>query len=60
MATQPEMPPPDKIEPQSPDEAPSAPEPDEYPVTEPAEVEPTSPDRDNPSPGMPEILPPPD
>lgn len=48
--------PPAGIELQSPDEAPSVPELKEYPVNDQPEIVPTSPDRDDPKPGMPEIL----
>ncbi len=60
MASQPETAPPDTIEPQSPSEVPDGPDPVEHPFTEPPELEPTSPDYDEPDPGRPEILPPPD
>jgi hypothetical protein len=60
MATQPESPPPDTIEPQSPPETPGEPAPSEAPFQEPPEVTPTQPDVDFPDRGMPETPPPPD
>jgi hypothetical protein len=60
MATQPEPPPPDTIEPQSPPETPADPSPAEAPFQEPPEVAPPQPDIDFPDRGMPETPPPPD
>ena len=48
MATQPEFPPPDTIEPKSPPESPSTPSPAERPSVEPPEIIPDTPDRDYP------------
>lgn len=48
MATQPEFPAPDTIEPQSPPETPPAPAPTETPFSEPPEIIPDVPDRDYP------------
>lgn len=48
MATQPEIPPPDPIEPQSPTEVPPDPLPAENPFLEPPEIIPETPDRDFP------------
>ncbi|WCP12086.1 MULTISPECIES: hypothetical protein [Sphingomonadales] len=48
MATQPEFPPPDTIEPQSPPEAPPGPGPAENPFSEPPEIIPDVPDQDYP------------
>jgi len=59
MATQPDISPPDRIDPQSPPESPTretpyeAPSPDQVP-----EVSPTTPDQDQPDRGVPEIQPP--
>ena len=60
MATQPEIAPPDTINPQSPQEAPSTPWPDENPGMKPPGIVPPSPDRDEPDVGVPETPPPPD
>lgn len=54
MATQPDpnpdgLPPPDIIEPQSPDEMPAPATPVELPITEPNEIVPVGPDYDQPS-----------
>lgn len=48
MATQPEIPPPDTIEPQSPSEVPPDQAPTENPFSEPPEIIPEAPDRDFP------------
>jgi hypothetical protein len=48
MATQPDFPPPDTIEPQSPPEYPSVPQPAEDPFFEPPEIIPEVPDQDYP------------
>jgi hypothetical protein len=61
MATQPDISPPDRVDPQSPPESPpletpsETPSPDELP-----EVTPMTPDHDNPGREVPEIQPPPD
>ncbi|PZU60549.1 MAG: hypothetical protein DI547_02765 [Sphingobium sp.] len=62
MATQPEIPPPDTIEPQSPPEAPPFAPPDEAPYREPPEIPPDGPvpDIDEPGRGPAETPPPPD
>jgi hypothetical protein len=65
MATQPPISP-DTIEPQSPDESPSAPLPSETPTESPDEMFPPQPDRDAPGRGpdempvQPSTMPPPD
>jgi len=59
MATQPEIPQPDTIEPQSPAEVPATPTPDEHPAGEPPEITPTGPDIIEPG-SPPETPPPPD
>jgi hypothetical protein len=56
MASQPEIPKPDTIDPQSPPETPPAERPGETPFQEPPEVMPVGPDVDNPDRG-PEELP---
>lgn len=48
MATQPEFPPPDTIEPHSPPESPPSPSPMEDPFYEPPEIIPEVPDQDYP------------
>lgn len=48
---------PDKIEPQSPDEAPPFETPDEAPMQEPPEISPPQPDYDDPDRGVPETPP---
>jgi hypothetical protein len=60
MATQPDIPPPDTINPVAPPEIPIDPEPSQAPMTEPPGIEPPMPDQDRPEPGIPEIVPPPD
>lgn len=61
MATQPEIAPPDIIEPQSPPDSPPVETPPETPSPEqPPEVNPVTPDHDRPDRGIPEITPPPD
>ena len=60
MATQPEIPAPDTITPQSPQEAPPMTTPPETPVEDPPGIVPPSPDRDRPDVGVPETPPPPD
>lgn len=60
MATQPEIAPPDTIEPQSPPEAPPDSPPDEDPVREQPEIHPELPDRIQPDRGIPETPMPPD
>lgn len=64
MATQPEISPPDIIEPQAPPEmppdSPPAETPSEAPFEQPPEINPTTPDHDRPSRGIPEVTPPPD
>lgn len=60
MATQPEIAPPDTIEPQSPPEMPPAESPSENPSRELPGFNPVSPDRDEPHPPVPETPPPPD
>lgn len=61
MATQPEISPPDIIEPQSPPDSPPPDTPPEIPTTEPRpEVTPVTPDHDSPDRGIPEVTPPPD
>ena len=65
MATQPDptpaaVPPPDRIQPQSPDEMPAPERPAETPMTEPDEITPVSPDYDQPDRAPTELPPPPD
>ncbi len=60
MATQPDIPPPDTINPAAPPEFPDGPVPDEAPWDEPPGFEPPLPDQDQPDPGLPDIPPPPD
>lgn len=60
MATQPEIPQPDRITPQSPPETPVETPPEENPVRQPPEIQPNAPDFDRPEPGLPETPPPPD
>lgn len=60
MATQPEIAPPDIIEPHSPDESPSIRPPMEEPGTEPPGIVPGEPDRDLPGGSPTETPPPPD
>jgi len=60
MATQPEIPPPDTINPQSPPEAPPVDPPDETPYRELPEIVPEAPDVDEPGRGPDELPPPPD
>lgn len=60
MATQPGSPPPDTIEPGSPQEVPPQQTPGEEPMYQPDEVSPTSPDTIEPSPHPLETPPPPD
>jgi hypothetical protein len=62
MATQPAVPPPDIIEPQSPPETPPLEHPEETPFQEPLEIPPDgpSPDIDEPGRGPDELPPPPD
>ena len=60
VATQPEMPPPDTIEPQSPPETPPIERPAEQPVPDVPEVVPEQPDHDRPDRSPPETPPPPD
>jgi len=60
MATQPDIPAPDTITPQSPQEAPPMTTPPETPVEDPPGIVPPSPDRDRPDVGVPETPPPPD
>ncbi len=51
MATQPEIPPPDTITPQSPPESPPTPSPPENPYQDPPEIIPQSPNVDEPGKG---------
>ena len=62
MATQPNIPSPDTIEPAAPPEAPVTPTPQEAPgePARPDEIETPTPDIDNPDPVLPETPPPPD
>jgi len=60
MATQPEIAPPDRIDPQSPPEMPPAERPAETPSREVPGFDPVPPDRDDPNPSLPETPPPPD
>ncbi|WP_369405459.1 hypothetical protein [Novosphingobium lentum] len=60
MASIPEPPIPDTIEPQSPPEMPEGPQPNEAPGSEPPEFEPPQPDSDVPDSAPSEIPPPPD
>jgi len=63
MATQPEVPPPDTINPQSPPETPASDPPQETPFREPPEFTPDTPNIDEPGRGpdeLPVIPPPPD
>ncbi|WP_230279068.1 MULTISPECIES: hypothetical protein [unclassified Croceicoccus] len=63
MATNPNIPAPDRIEPAAPPETPATPAPLEAPEIDPArpdEIEPPAPDYDNPDPGLPETPPPAD
>jgi len=60
MATQPEIPPPDTIEPQSPPEMPPLERPTEEPMPELPEIVPEEPDQDIPDRSVPEMPPPPD
>jgi len=60
MASQPEIPPPDTINPQSPPEAPPVDPPDETPYRELPEIVPEAPDVDEPGRGPDELPPPPD
>ena len=60
MATNPEIPPPDRIEPQSPPETPPDSPPSEDPFREPPEIVPERPDYDAPDRGPQETPPPPD
>lgn len=60
MATQPEVPPPDIIEPLFPPDSPPIETPSETPFEEPPEVDPTAPDHDRPDREIPEVTPPPD
>lgn len=65
MATQPNpapdgVPPPDRIEPQSPPETPAPATPAETPPGQPPEIEPQGPDFDQPDHGIPELPPSPD
>lgn len=60
MASQPDMPAPDRIDPQSPPETPASPSPVEMPVQQPSEITPVGPDHDTPDVGLPETPPPPD
>jgi len=57
MATTPEPPPPDRIDPQSPTEIPAQPDSTDEPGNQPAEVPPESPDTIDP--GSPQETPPP-
>jgi hypothetical protein len=54
MATQPEIPPPDTIQPQSPPETPAPSTPQENPYVDPPGIVPPSPDIDRPDRGLPE------
>ena len=58
MASQPEIPAPDTIQPQSPPEVPGDPGPIESPGTEPPGFEPPGPDIDQPGRGPSEVPPP--
>jgi len=58
MSTQPQVPHPDTIEPQSPPETPATPSPSEAPMREPPEVTPSQPDIDQPGRGPDEMPPP--
>jgi len=60
MASQPEIPQPDIIEPQSPPGTPPIERPQETPFNEPPEVTPERPDYDQPDRSVPETPPPPD
>src|SRR3546814_14413857 len=60
MATQPEIPPPDRIDPQSPPETPPDSPPSEDPFRQPPEIVPDQPDYDKPDRGPIETPPPPD
>src|SRR3546814_4732228 len=60
MATQPEIPPPDRIDPQSPPETPPDSPPSEDPFRQPHEIVPDQPDYDKPDRGPIETPPPPD
>jgi hypothetical protein len=60
MASNPEIPPPDTIDPQSPSEVPVESPPSETPFVEPPEIEPATPDIDEPDRGPDELPPPPD
>ena len=55
MATQPEISPPDRIEPQAPPEAPVFEPPIEQPVPDRPEIVPDQPDHDQPSRSVPEM-----
>lgn len=55
MATNPDMPPPDVIEPQSPDELPPMETPDEAPDYSPPEIQPDVPNIDEPGRGPDEV-----
>ena len=60
MATDPDMPSPDTIEPGAPDEMPADSPPSEAPMQEPDEIEPVQPDYDQPDSAPLETPPPPD
>ncbi|WP_299309268.1 hypothetical protein [uncultured Croceicoccus sp.] len=60
MATRPDIPAPDRIEPAAPPETPATPDPSETPFREPDEITPPTPDRDNPGTQPLETPPPPD
>lgn len=60
MASNPEMPPPDTIDPQSPAEVPVESPPSEAPFAEPPEIEPDTPNVDQPNRAPDELPPPPD
>ncbi len=60
MTSQPEIPSPDRIEPQSPPERPVQPEPAGVPFEEPDEITPIGPDTDNPGKQPTELPPVPD
>ena len=58
MATQPDAPKPDRIEPQSPPETPATPSPAENPAGQPDEISPPQPDTISPDAPMETVLPP--